>query len=91
MKASGLVAQGEGNTFSSGYAPGTEMDIPPNLMIEDTFLIKSETELDYYPITSWSIRKNATDANGDRYAVVPMNETYYLRPRQGSDVKCVGC
>ncbi len=83
--------RGEGNTFSSGDAPGTALEIPPNLMIKDTFLIKAETKLDYYPITSWSIRKNATDGSGNRYAVVPMKETYYLRPRQGLDVTCAGC
>ena len=83
--------RGEENVFSEGDAADSVIEIPANLAIEDTFLIKAEARLLYYPITSWSIRKNDVDAEGNRFAVVPMKETYYLRPRQGYDVTCAGC
>ena len=81
----------DGATFSVPYAPNAPiLNLPANLKIADTHLVKVETELEYIPVTSWSIKKNATGPNGS-YASVNMAETYYLRPRQGSDVKCIGC
>jgi Flp pilus assembly protein TadG len=65
-------------------------NLPVNLLIADTYLIKAETQLEYLPVTSWSIQKNKTGANGN-YASVNMHETYYLRPRKSNDVSCTGC
>jgi Flp pilus assembly protein TadG len=78
--------------FSAGPAANTVVTttLPPNLLIPDTYLIKSETSLEYLPVTSWSIRKNKTGPQGS-YASVNMHEVYYLRPRQGVSVNCVGC
>jgi Flp pilus assembly protein TadG len=77
-------------TFSVGPAPNSIAALPANLIIADTYLIKAETQLEYLPVTSWSIQKNKTGANG-AYASVNMHETYYLRPRKSTDVACTGC
>jgi Flp pilus assembly protein TadG len=83
--------RGDANTFSRPFAPGSAvLNLPANMKIADTDLIRVETQLEYLPVTSWTIRKNATGPSGS-YATVNMAETYYMRPRQGSDVKCVGC
>jgi Flp pilus assembly protein TadG len=83
--------RGTGSSFSTPFALDTPVtDLPANLKIADTYLVRVETKLKYLPITSWTIKKNQTGSNG-QYASVAMKEIYYLRPRQGTDVKCTGC
>ena len=81
----------EDGVFSRPYAPNAAVTtLPPNLKIANTYLVRVETQLEYIPITSWTIKKNKTKA-GQGYASVNMAETYYLRPRPGADVECIGC
>ena len=81
----------EGTTFSTPFAANAPvLNVPANLKIADTHLVRVETQLEYIPVTSWSIKKNATGPNG-AYASVNMAETYYLRPRGGNFVDCIGC
>lgn len=81
----------DGNNFSSAFAKNSPvLDVPANLRIADTHLIRVETQLEYIPVTSWSIKQNETGPNG-AYASVNMAETYYLRPRAGDRVDCTGC
>jgi Flp pilus assembly protein TadG len=82
--------RGEGSAFSTPFAVGSPAVMPNNLKIANTNLVKVETQLEYLPITSWTIRKNKTGGSGS-YASVDMSETYYLRPRNGEEVKCLGC
>ena len=73
---------GKDNTFTYGIAPNTPVtDLPVNLRIANTHLIKVQTELQYYPLTSssYSLR-----------SAFRMSETYYLRPRQSDTVDCIG-
>lgn len=81
---------GTGNAYTDGVVAGSATTVPANLLINDTFLVKVETELNYLPITSWTIQKNKSGPNG-AYASVPMKETYYLRPRVDDDVVCNDC
>lgn len=81
----------DGTSFSTPFATNASvLDVPANLKIADTHLVRVETQLEYIPVTSWSIKQNATGPNG-AYASVNMAETYYLRPRQGAWVDCNGC
>jgi Flp pilus assembly protein TadG len=83
--------RGHQNTFTAGDAVNTPVTLPANLAIANTHLLKVQTDLVYYPVTSYAIRRNATDANGKKYAVLNMSETYYMRPRVNDDVVCTGC
>jgi Flp pilus assembly protein TadG len=77
-----------GNMFGPGESVNSAVALPANMKIADTYLVKVQTDLKYYPVTSWSIKKNT---NAGQTAVVPMSEIYYLRPRLGNDVSCTGC
>jgi Flp pilus assembly protein TadG len=83
--------RGRETSFAPGDAVNSPVTLPANMKIANTYLIKVQTDLQYYPVTSWSIRRNATRGNGTKYAVVPMSETYYLRPRVTESVTCIGC
>ncbi len=83
--------RGDGGSFSRPYAPNAPVTtLPANLKIANTYIIRVETQLEYLPLTSWTIKKNKTGGQG-AYASVNMAETYYLRPRPGADVECTGC
>jgi Flp pilus assembly protein TadG len=82
--------QGVGEVYSSGDLAGSDITVPVNLKIENTFLIKVEASLEYLPITSWTIQKNKSGPDG-AYASVPMKEVYYLRPRVENEVVCTDC
>lgn len=75
---------------SAPYAAGSDVEVPPNLLIASTFLIKVETALEYRPVTTWSIDKNKSDADG-AYASIDMKEAYFLRPRVLATIDCTGC
>ena len=78
-------------TPSTPYAAGSAVtNIPAKLLIANTFLIKVQTKLEYRSVTSWSLGKNKTDANGT-YAAIDMSEVYYLRPRTVSTLSCNDC
>lgn len=79
-----------GTTYTTPYVVNAGVTVPANLLIANTFLIKVESQLEYLPITSWSINKNKTGGQG-AYAAIDMAETYYLRPRIADDVQCTGC
>ena len=82
--------RGNENSFSRPFAPGASAVVPTALKIADTYLVKVETQLEYIPITSWSIARNKTGPNG-AFASVNMVETYYNRPRVSETVSCTGC
>jgi len=67
---------------SQPLAPGTEIQIPARLRIQDSFLVRGTAELSYKPVVTWS-------SNGD--GIFSLDETYYLRPRLSSEVTCSDC
>ncbi len=77
-------------TVSKPYAVGSAVTIPAKLKIASTFLIKVQTKLEYRSVTSWSLAKNKSDANG-QYAAIDMSEVYYLRPRTAPTLNCNDC
>lgn len=72
-------------SMTEPLAPGSEIAIPANLMIQDTFVVMSTAEITYIPIIGYVAHANGTAPNID------MAETYYLRPRMSDTVTCTNC
>lgn len=67
------------------YAVGTDAPVPADMLVADTFLIRSELSVShelmmYLPGLSGSEAKNFTIAR-----------EYYFRQRLGTEIKCDGC
>jgi Flp pilus assembly protein TadG len=82
--------RGVGTTYSQPFAPGSPTTVPANLKIANTYLIRVQTQLEYLPITSWSVQKNKGSGAG-AYAAIDMSEMYHLRPRVQDTVLCTDC
>jgi Flp pilus assembly protein TadG len=83
--------RGRDTTFGPGEAVNsTVANFPANLKIADTYLIMVKSDLNYYPITNTAYVPGTRPKAGVA-AAWPMSETYYLRPRLGNWVDCVGC
>jgi Flp pilus assembly protein TadG len=80
----------DGENFVMPFLAGTGTVVPTNLKIASTYLIRVQTELEYLPITSWSIQKNK-GTGPSAYASIDMSETYHLRPRVADTVNCSDC
>jgi Flp pilus assembly protein TadG len=82
--------RGVGTTYSMPFAANSTTTVPTNLVIPETYLIRVQTELEYLPITSWSIQKNK-GSGPSAYASIDMSEMYHLRPRVQDTVGCSDC
>ena len=77
--------------FTPAQQPGTTVEIPNTLMTPGAFLIRSEADLNYLPVITWSeTAKNALGLMG-AFDSIDMGERYYLRPRQTTDIRCDAC
>jgi Flp pilus assembly protein TadG len=86
--------RGKQNTYTSGEAVNSAVVLPANLNVANTYLVKVQTDLDYYPVTNTSYvtrTSGSTKKYGFSSAVWHMREIYYLRPRVNDDVACNGC
>lgn len=77
----------QGNTVTTPYAKGSVVSLPSSLITPGAFLIKVTTHLDYVPVTTWSVKGTATGKG----VVIPMGNTYYLRPRLVNTIACSDC
>lgn len=67
------------------YTVGQEVeDLPENLLIADTFLVRSQLDYHHAMITSFPF-------TGRTLTGIDMSKTYYLRPRLGDEVACTDC
>ncbi len=66
------------------YPKNTTITIPTGLRIADSFYVRSEITNTHSLITSYQFM-------GSAMASIGMNETYYMRPRLGSDLDCTDC
>ncbi|KPB01950.1 TadE/TadG family type IV pilus assembly protein [Ahrensia marina] len=73
-----------------GSGNGTKIGVPKRLIIDETFLVKVTTEIEYRPIVTWALGSK-TDSNGNTYTAIDMSEEYWLRPRITDTVKCSDC
>jgi len=73
-------------------APGTPVtNIPAQLMVQGSFLIRVEAHLDYKPIISWTAESKASLGLAAAFSSLNMDETYYLRPRMSQTIACPDC
>lgn len=66
------------------YVEGSETDIPDNLRVADTYLVRSELIYRHDMITSFPF-------TGETMTGIDMGKTYHLRPRIGLKVDCTDC
>ena len=78
-------------TFSAGAAAGTTTTIPAALTIKDSFLVRVEGSLTYYPVITWAAGDKGTLGLTGAFDSLNMKETYYLRPRMSKSISCSDC
>jgi Flp pilus assembly protein TadG len=84
-------------TEKEGCTDETKEDIttiPASLNTPGTFIVRVETCLNYQPVISWA-SWSAADKQAlglaAAFSNLPMEETYYLRPRMSQQVTCSDC
>jgi Flp pilus assembly protein TadG len=86
----GKDASGD-NEFQNGAMPGTSVEVPENLNVAGSFLIRVKSELGYLPVISWEGDQKASLGLKATRSVYDFNETYYLRPRVSQRIACDDC
>lgn len=81
----------EGGATSRPFTVDTEVTIPEQLMIPNTFLIRVASRLDYRPVIAWSADGKQTLGLTSAFDQIDMTEQYYLRPRMSATIPCTGC
>lgn len=71
---------------SRAYPVGSVITIPRNLMIRNTFIVRSELQVKYLPATSYVVKMQVGSRTG-----IQMGETYHLRPRTSPTITCADC
>ena len=71
-------------TGTQPYIEDSVTDIPDNLLIENTSLLRSELTFEHDMITSFPI-------TGQTMTSIDMGKTYHLRARLGDSVDCSNC
>ena len=75
-----------GGSGSSFLAVGTEISIPGELKIRNSFLVRGGLTVDYFPITTYTTNTSTKGRKG-----IAMGENYYLRPRTSPTITCPSC
>jgi Flp pilus assembly protein TadG len=65
---------------------GSDITIPTELLIPNTFIIQGKLTINYLPFTAYQIQTNTGEGKG-----IPMGEKYYLRPRVSTTINCPDC
>ncbi|MCR9137119.1 MAG: pilus assembly protein [Alphaproteobacteria bacterium] len=73
-----------GSKTTKPYTKGAVVDIPSGLKIANSYYIRSEIVNTHQFLTSYPFMGSAS-------ASIDMNETYYMRPRLGTDLDCTDC
>lgn len=79
------------NAFVAGPAKETLVTIPDSLKIRGTFLVRVTAQLDYRPVVTWAASEKASLGLAAAFDRIPMQETYYLRPRMSNTITCTSC
>lgn len=66
------------------YVTGVTIEIPDSLKIPNTFLIRSEMNLDHPMLTKFPF-------SGKSMSSIEMDDVFYFRPRIGSSISCSDC
>lgn len=82
----------QNGSFGAGPVQGSIVtNVPEQLRIRDTFLIRVSGGLDYRPVLTWAADKKASLGLAAAFDNIEMQETYYLRPRMSSEIACSNC
>jgi Flp pilus assembly protein TadG len=83
----------DGNDAKEGPdKPGDEVkNLPANLTVKDSFLIRVEAHLSYQPIIVWAAENKASLGLAAAFSSLNMDEVYYLRPRMSQKISCDDC
>jgi Flp pilus assembly protein TadG len=77
------VANGASSSFLTA---GSEVVIPTELMLRNTFIVRGALKIDYIPVTVYTINSPTPSGPG-----ISMGEVYHLRPRTSPTVSCPDC
>ena len=77
------VTAGTGSSF---LTVGSEITIPAELKIRNTFIVRGGITVSYFPITTYTMTTKSAGKTG-----IDMGEQYYLRPRTSPTISCTGC
>lgn len=73
----------------------TKVDVPTQMLIPNTFLVKVESKLDYRPVLNWDDDNKNFGHGGTSYTSaftsIPMGEHYFFTPRQATLITCSNC
>ncbi len=93
LKFTGITVDASGNAkidWSWGsettkpYTDGASVTIPTGLQIANAYYVRSEITNKHQFLTSYPFLGSAA-------AALDMNETYYMRPRLGTNLSCTDC
>ena len=81
------------NGAASTYLPVGSIvtTVPDTLMIRGSFLISSESKLEYTPVVVWSAGAGASFGMSSAFDKLDMSDRYFLRPRMSQKVTCNDC
>jgi len=77
--------------FSKGPDAETEIDVPAELKIADTFLVRVSAQLDYRPVVAWTAEQQTSMGLLGAFDNIDMDEAYFLRPRMSTKIICTDC
>ena len=81
-----------GGAASNHLSVGTTItSVPKALMIRGSFLIQSESKLEYTPVVVWSAGDGASFGMKSAFDKLDMSDQYFLRPRMSQKVTCNNC
>lgn len=79
------VAWSWDETNKAALAVGSDISIPPELIVKDTFLIRTDVAMDYEMLMILPALKDV------QVKTIKMSKTYHLRQRIGDEVACGDC
>ena len=76
---------------SSYLVAGSTTTVPAKLKIPGTFLVRTESKLNYKPVLTWSASDKKTIGIASSFDNIQMDEIYHLRPRMSQTIPCGDC
>lgn len=80
-----------GNVFSGAGSSSEAAIVPATFKVKGQIVIKVEMSMKYNPMLTWDGASASTYGVAGLFNGIPMNETYYFRPREGDTVNCIDC
>ncbi len=81
----------EDGAYAVDESSGDETTVPASLMVPNSFLVRVVSTLDYKPVIQWATEDKGLLGLAAARTSLPMDETYYLRPRMTTKITCSNC